>query len=64
MNVSGAAAWMSAQTLANNREQASLLVLRKALDLQQAGALRLVQSIPEPARPATDGIGTRVDTWA
>lgn len=63
MNVSAAAASVSATTLANTQAQVSLLVLRKALDLQAAGALQLVQSASEPVRPAATGLGTRVDTW-
>jgi len=44
---------------------ASLLVLRKALDAQAAGATALLTALPQPASLATEGnLGRNINTYA
>ena len=43
---------------------ASVLVLKKALDTQAAGAVQLIQSLPQPALATSGALGTRVNTYA
>lgn len=65
MNVSSAAAAASSANLASVQGQASLMVFKKAVDLQEANALQLLQTIPQPAplNPAAT-VGGRIDTYA
>lgn len=64
MDVSSAAASISAMTLANYQAQASLMVLKKSLDLQAASALQLVQAVPHPPAPNPSAtVGGRVDVF-
>ncbi len=64
MNVSGAVASASAMSLANVQAQASISVLRKALDMQASNAAQLLQALPTPAPAPTGAVGTRIDTFA
>jgi hypothetical protein len=60
------AASVSANQLARVQDQAALLTFRKALDLQAATALQLLQALPAPA-PAPDPaatLGRSIDTYA
>lgn len=41
---------------------AATLVLRKALDAQQASAAQLIADLPKA--PPVGNLGTQVDTWA
>ncbi|WP_128003488.1 putative motility protein [Piscinibacter defluvii] len=50
--------------LASVQGTASVLVLKKALDTQVAGAVQLVQSLPQPALATSGALGTRVNTYA
>lgn len=43
---------------------ASVLVLKKALDLQAAGAAQLLQALPQPALAPSGTLGTLVNTYA
>lgn len=44
---------------------AGLLVLRKAMDLQEAGAAALLAALPKPPALATEGsLGRNIDTYA
>jgi hypothetical protein len=63
MNVSSVAAAVSAQALASTQMQASLLVLKKSIDLQQTLALQLLQAMPQPA-PSGSGVGGTIDVYA
>lgn len=65
MNVSSAAAAASSANLASVQGQASLMVFKKAIDLQESSALQLLQAIPQPAalNPAAS-VGGRIDTYA
>ncbi|MCW5664600.1 MAG: YjfB family protein [Piscinibacter sp.] len=51
-------------TLASVQGTASVLVLKKALDTQVAGAVQLIQSLPQPALATSGALGTRVNTYA
>lgn len=62
MNVSSAAASASAMSLATVQAQASVSLLRKALDIQQSSALQLLQALPAPA--ASGSVGTQINTYA
>ena len=43
---------------------ASMLMLRKALELNAATAIQVLDAVPQPA-PATSGtLGTRINTYA
>ncbi|MCB1913180.1 MAG: YjfB family protein [Rhodocyclaceae bacterium] len=63
-SVSTAAA--SAARLDTLSGQAALQTLRKALDIQAATALQLLQSVPVPVPPSQAGqqLGGNVDTYA
>ncbi len=50
--------------LASVQGTASVLVLKKALDTQAAGAVQLIQSLPQPALATSGALGTRVNTYA
>lgn len=50
--------------LASVQGTASVLVLKKALDAQAAGAVQLIQSLPQPALATSGALGTRVNTYA
>ena len=43
---------------------ASLLVLKKALNLQASSAAQLIQALPQPALAAAGSVGTQVNTYA
>jgi len=64
VDVSSAAASISALSQANVQAQASILILKKALDLQQSSAMQLLQALPAPvqAQPGTT-VGTQIDTY-
>lgn len=63
MDISSAAASVSAMSLANVQAQVAVSILRKTLDLQQANAAQLLQALTVPA-PAPSGlVGTIVDTY-
>ena len=63
MDVSSIAAYASANAQLKVQADASVLMLRKALDMQQQNAALLLQALPDV--PATDGsVGTIVNTRA
>lgn len=64
MEISSVAASVSATSLAKVQAQVSVTLLRKALDIQQANALQLLQAVPAPAPTSTGSIGTIIDTRA
>lgn len=60
------AAAISANSLAMIQAQASVLVLKKSLDLQATLALQLLEALPQPVSvpdPAAT-LGGRIDTYA
>lgn len=63
MDVSSIAAAASANAMAQVQQQASIAVLKKALELQEQGALQLLQALPQPAAPVGTAGGV-IDTYA
>jgi hypothetical protein len=46
-------------------EEAQVLMLKKAMDVQASSASALIQALPQPAALATSGsLGRRVNTYA
>lgn len=65
MNVSALASAASASSAATVQGQASLLVLKKAMQLQQANAMQLLQTLPQPAGPTPGAtVGGTIDIFA
>lgn len=65
MNISSVAAAVSTQSQTAVQGQAQLLVMKKAMDLQEANALQLLQALPQPVQAATgSSLGTVVNTFA
>jgi len=62
MNITPIAAAASANSAELTRNMVGLSVLKKAIDIEAAGALALVQAIPTP--PPAGTAGGVVDTWA
>lgn len=60
MDIGSVASTASAMTAAQTRVAVELSVLKKAIDLESAGALALVQAIPTAPAPSARA----VDTWA
>ncbi|TMW74174.1 putative motility protein [Thauera sp. UPWRP] len=63
MESTAIAALASNNALAQVQQEASVEVLRKALDLQGESALQLLQAIPRPPAVGSTA-GGFVDTWA
>ena len=65
MEVSSIAAAASANALGRVKAEASLMVLKKTMDLQSQSALQLLQAVPAPVQvPDVGGsLGGVVDTW-
>lgn len=64
MNVSALASAASTHSTATVQGQASLLALKKAMDLQQANAAQLLQTLPQPAGPVPGAVvGGKIDTF-
>lgn len=50
---------------ADQADAVNILVLRKAMDVQAAGAMALLNALPQPPALATDGsLGRHVNTYA
>lgn len=67
MDVSAIAAAVSANAATKVQAEASVRVLKMAMDLQAESALQLLQTIPAVAAPAPavgSAAGGVVDTWA
>lgn len=45
-------------------EAAQLLVMKKAMNLQAAGAAQLIEALPQPALATSGTLGTQVNTYA
>lgn len=66
MEISGSSA-VSSLTNATTNDERSVAVLKKALDVQADTAATLIESLPEPSKPASnlpDHIGKNIDTTA
>ncbi|WP_077033379.1 putative motility protein [Pelomonas sp. KK5] len=71
MNITNSTAVNAAVRAASNGTadsvgtEAGLLVLRKAIDAQASGAAALLDALPQPPVPASEGtLGRNVDTYA
>lgn len=67
MDISVASVAAASSQIAQQRtaQQAEVLVLKKAMELQEAGALALLQALPPVPQLATEGtLGTQVNTYA
>jgi len=64
MDVSAAAGAASASSLATVQGQASMLVLKKAMELQAAHALQLLQGLPQPMPTPGATVGGTINTYA
>ena len=62
MNINNIANVSAAVSQANTADAVSILVLRKALDLQAQGAMQLIQALPQVT--ATPNLGNNVNTFA
>jgi len=53
------------QSQGETADSVNLLVLRKALDVQQDGAMALLNALPQPPALATEGsVGRHLNTYA
>lgn len=64
MNVSATVSAASTGSLATVQGQASLLVQKKAMQLQEANALQLLQTLPQPTPPLGATVGGTINTFA
>ncbi|WP_431256364.1 putative motility protein [Roseateles chitinivorans] len=64
-SVAAAVSSASGSTPGTVGNAASLLVLRKAMDVQESGAAALLAALPQPTALATEGtLGRNLDTYA
>jgi hypothetical protein len=63
MDIISAATAASAHSAVQTQSASELAVLKKAIDIQAAGALALVQALPAPPPPPVGTEGGNVDTW-
>jgi hypothetical protein len=70
MNIANSSSVASAVSNASNGtpgtvgNAASLLVLRKAMDTQEAGAAALLESLPQPALATEGNLGRNLNVYA
>jgi len=64
MDITSIAAAASANTAEQTQTMVGLAVLKKAIDIEAAGALALVRAIPTPTATPTGTVGGVIDTWA
>ncbi|MCL1826126.1 MAG: YjfB family protein [Betaproteobacteria bacterium] len=64
MDIMPIAATASANSAGLTQEAVGLSVLKKAIDIEAAGALALVQAIPAPPAMSSGTVGGMVNTWA
>lgn len=66
MDISAAAAAVSAHATAKVQAEASVKVLKMALDMESQAALQLLEALPDiPAAPAVgSSAGGVINTWA
>lgn len=61
---SSAVSGASASTPGSVQGATSVLVLKKALDMQAASATTLIESLPRPALASSGTLGTKLNTFA
>jgi hypothetical protein len=54
----------SSADLSTIQGNASVLVMKKALDAQASGAAQLIAALPQPALATSGTVGTQVNTFA
>lgn len=64
MDISSVGSISSAASQAQVGDAVSIVVLKKAIDLQAQGALQLIESLPQPATNSPPNLGQGVDTFA
>ena len=64
MDTASIAAAISANAMADVQHEASISVLKKAMDIEQQSAMQLLQAIPQPPAPSVGTAGGYIDTWA
>lgn len=64
MDISSLASAASNMAAANTASAASMLTLRKALDLQAQNAATLLQALPQPASSNPPNLGNLIDVRA
>lgn len=65
MDISSVAAAASSNAAASVQAQASFKVLKKAIDVQAAGAIQLLRALPQPPANLVGSVAGRIiDTWA
>jgi hypothetical protein len=64
MDVSPIAATATALSGLQVQSQIAVSVLKKAIDLESAGALQLLQALPSPTPVSAGAAGGAVDVWA
>ncbi len=66
MNISSTFATEVATSAAQSAtaDAVSILVLKKALDLQGSSAIALLQALPQPSLATQGSLGTKVNTFA
>lgn len=63
MDVSTIAAAASSNAMSQVQQQASVSVLKKAIETQEQSAMQLLQAIPAPPPMPTGTAGGIIDTW-
>lgn len=64
MDVSALASAASVSSTASIQGQASVLVLKKAMQMQQESAMQLLQALPQPTGPTPGAtVGGTIDTF-
>ena len=64
MDVSSIASASTAISQAKTGDAVAIAVLRKSLDIQEQGALQLIQALPQPATNSPPNLGNSVNTFA
>jgi hypothetical protein len=64
MDITSIIAAASANAAEQTQSLAGLSALKKAIDIESAGALALVQAIPKPSAMPSGTVGGVIDTWA
>lgn len=66
MDVTSIAATATAMTTLNQTNQVQLSVLKKAMQIEQQGAMALIAALPQPVRATNlpDHLGQNVNTTA
>lgn len=64
MDVSSIASVATELSQARTADAVAIAVLRKALDVQEQGALQLIQALPQPMTSNPPNLGNTINTFA